>query len=157
MQKFFTIKIAWAFIIYALLNTICIGMGMGIPIFCIFFGLPVGWYIARRITIQSYDTRQMLGKMLLGAVSCAVFTFIGMALLWGPTIRMLFDPAADLENFGIPMILYEPLASFIGWIVLMIVISPFLQLLISLFGSHLTILWWFARREGEKESDPGSA
>ena len=33
---------------------------------------------------------------------------------------MLFDPTADLANFGIPQLLYEPLASFIGWLVLMI-------------------------------------
>jgi len=43
--------------------------------------------------------------------------------------------------------LYEPAASFIGWLVLMIVISPFLQLLMTLFGSHLALLWW-SRNEG---------
>ena len=40
------------------------------------------------------------------------------------------------------MILYEPLASFIGWQVLMVLISPFLQLLTTLFGSYLAILGW---------------
>ena len=53
---------------------------------------------------------------------------------------MLFDPAADLANFGIPLILYEPTASFIGWLVLMIVISPFLQFLMMLFGAQLMLL-----------------
>ena len=55
---------------------------------------------------------------------------------------MLFDPRADLANFGIPLILFDPQASFIGWLVLMIAISPFLQLLATLFGSHLTLLAW---------------
>ena len=55
---------------------------------------------------------------------------------------MLLDPQADLANFGIPMILYGPQASFIGWLVLMIVISPFLQLLATLFGAHVTMLVW---------------
>jgi hypothetical protein len=65
-----------------------------------------------------------------------------MVAIWGPTISMLFDPGRDLANTEVPMILYEPRASFIGWIVLMIVISPALQLLTTLFGSHLTLLGW---------------
>jgi hypothetical protein len=52
----------------------------------------------------------------------------------------VFDPVADLANFGIPLILYDPTASFIGWLALMIVISPFLQFLMALFGAHLTLL-----------------
>jgi len=34
-----------------------------------------------------------------------------------------------------PLLLFEPLTSFIGWIVLMVLISPFLQLLMTVFGS----------------------
>ncbi len=68
-----------------------------------------------------------------------------LAAIWGPTARMLFDPAADLASFGIPQILYEPRASFIGWLVLMIVISPFLQLLTTLFGAHVTLQWHLRR------------
>jgi len=67
-------------------------------------------------------------------------------VIWGSVAPMLFDPAADFVNFGIPMILYEPKVSFIGWLVLMIFISPFLQLLTTLFASHLTLLYWFTRR-----------
>jgi hypothetical protein len=59
---------------------------------------------------------------------------------------MLFDPGADLANFGIPLILYEPRASFIGWLVLMIVISPVLQLLTTLLGSHLALIRWARKR-----------
>jgi hypothetical protein len=38
------------------------------------------------------------------------------------------------------MILYDPKASFIGWLVPMIFISPFLQLLTTVFGSYMTLL-----------------
>ena len=136
-----TLKLGWALAIFAFVDIVCTGMGMGVPIFCILLGLPVGWYIARRITTRPFDTRQMLSKMLLGAALTSAFTFVGMTLIWARCIVMLFDPTADLANFGIPLILYEPLASFIGWLVLMIVISPFLQFLMTLFGAHLTWLW----------------
>jgi hypothetical protein len=157
MHKFFLLKIGWGFAIFAFLDIACIGIGMGVPIFCILFGLPVGWYIARRITIRPFDARKMLSKVLLGAALTSAFTFVGMALLWGPWIAMLFDPTADLENLGAPLVLYEPMASFIGWLVLMIVISPFLQLLMTLFGSHLTLLWWLSRGKGISEEKTGPA
>ena len=63
-----------------------------------------------------------------------------MAAVWGRAVGMLFDPAADLANFGIPLILYEPTASFVGWLVTMIFISPFLQFLMTLFGAQLALL-----------------
>lgn len=146
MYRLFTVRIGWALAAFALLDIICVGMGMGVPIVCILFGLPVGWYITRRIATRSLDMRHMLGKILLGAALTSGFTFILMAVLWGPAIPMLFDPAADLANFGIPQILYEPVASFVGWMVLMIVISPFLQFLMTLLGSHVTLLWWLSSR-----------
>jgi hypothetical protein len=62
---------------------------------------------------------------------------------------MLFDRAADLANFGIPMILYEPRASFIGWLLLMIFVSPFLQFLMTLFGAHLALWVWLERGGGD--------
>ena len=151
MHKVFSLKIGWTLAIFAFLDIVCVGAGMGVPIFCILLGLPVGWYIARRIAVRYCNTRRMLSKMLLGAVLTSVFTFVGMALLWGPWSVMLLDPAADLGKLGAPLILYEPAASFIGWLVLMIVISPFLQLLMTLFGSHLALLWWLSRRGGAGE------
>jgi len=157
MRKVFLLKIGWALAIFVFLDIICIGLGMGVPIFCILFGLPVGWYIARRVATRPFDTRRMLSSMLLGAVLTSAFTFAGMALLWGPWIAMLFDPAANLANLGAPLILYEPVASFIGWLVLMIVISPFLQLLMTLFGSHLTVLWWLSRGGGVSGEEAGLA
>jgi hypothetical protein len=145
MRRLFTLRIGWAFAVFALLDLICVGLGMGVPIFCILFGLPVGSYIARRAMTRPGQVREVLSRVLAGAVLASAFTFVVMGLLWGRCVAMLFDPLADLANFGIPFILYEPRASFIGWVVLMIVISPFLQLLMALFGSHLTLLWQLRR------------
>jgi len=39
------------------------------------------------------------------------------------------------------MILYEPKASFIAWLVLMIFISPFLQLLATVFGGYMALVF----------------
>jgi hypothetical protein len=88
----------------------------------------------------------VLRKVLLFATVTAGVTFAGMAVIWGPCAAMLFDPGADLANFGIPLILYEPWASFIGWLVLMIVISPVVQLLMTLLGSHLALIRWAGKR-----------
>jgi len=46
----------------------------------------------------------------------------------------------DAVQFGIPMILYEPKVSFIGWLALMIVISPVLQWLMMLAGAQLGLI-----------------
>jgi len=124
------------------LDIICVGMGMGVPIFCILFGFLVGWYIARMVTATTEEIREVLRKLLLHAAVTSAFTFVVMAAIWGRCLAMLFDPSADFANFGIPLILYDPQASFIGWLVLMIAISPFLQLLATLFGSHVTLLHW---------------
>ena len=148
MRKVFALKIGWALAIFVFLDLACVGLGMGVPILCILLGLPVGWYIARRVTTRTLRVGQMLGKVLAGAALTSAFTFVMMGLLWGRCVVMLFDPSADLANFGIPLILYEPKASFIGWLVLMIIISPFLQLLMTLFGSHLTLLWRLGRKAG---------
>jgi len=142
VNKLFTIKPGWAFGIYIVLDTICVGMGMGVPIFCILFGFPVGWYMVRMVVATTDQIRKVLRKLLPCAAATSAFTFVVMTVIWGRCIPMLFDPGMDYANFGIPMILYDPKASFIGWLVLMIVVSPFLQLLATLFGSHLTLLAW---------------
>jgi hypothetical protein len=148
MNRLYTLKWGWALALYCFLDLFCVGMGMGVPIFNILFGVVAGWYTARRIVaarrivLASTALQDVLKKVLIYAAIASAFTFIVMAVIWGPAVAMLFDPTADLANFGIPMILYEPRASFVGWLVLMIAISPFLQFLMTLFGAHLTLLRW---------------
>lgn len=139
MDRVLTVKAWVAFVAYVLADVVCVGMGMGVPIFCIGFGFLVGWYIAARAVQSASDLGEALGRILMQAVITSSVTFVLMAVLWGTVTGMLFDPAADFVNFGIPMILYDPRASFVGWLVLMIFISPFLQLLTALFSSYLTL------------------
>ena len=126
--------------IYTVLDTVCVGMGMGVPIFCILLGFPVGWYVAGTVATDTAEIRAVLKKLLLSATVTSAITFVEMAVIWGRCVTWLFDPGADYANFGIPLILYDPKASFVGWLVLMIAVSPFLQLLTTLLGAHLTLL-----------------
>jgi hypothetical protein len=138
---------AWvAFTAFVIADVICVGMGMGVPIFCIGFGFLVGWYVAARAIRSAPDLAEALGRILVHASVTSAVTFVMMAVIWGPVSLLLFDPAADFVNFGIPMILYDPRASFVGWLALMIFISPFLQLLTTLFSSYLTLLVSVRRR-----------
>ena len=136
-----------AFAIFVIIDLVCVGMGMGVPLACILLGFFVGWYIAKRATIATANVKDILWKALVQAVFTSAFTFVVISTIWGITIVMLFDPSADFENFGHPFILYDPKISFIGWLVLMILISPFLQLLTTIFGSYLTLLRWSKGKE----------
>ncbi len=145
MKKWLELKPKWVLGIFIILDIVWIGMGMGVPFFCILFGFLVGWYIVWNITTITDNVRMVLRQVLLYAVVTATVTLLGMLIIWGPSISFLFDPERDLVNTGVPMILYEPRASFIGWLVLMIVISPFLQLLTTLFGSYMAMLRWLEK------------
>jgi hypothetical protein len=142
MSKIFKLNIKIILIIFIILDLFCIAMGMGVPIFCILFGFPMGWYIAKRITINPENMNIIFKKIFVYAIITSFFTFFIMSIIWGNTISMLFNPSADFKNFGIPLILYDPKLSFMGWIILMIFISPFLQLLTTIFTAYLTLLRW---------------
>jgi hypothetical protein len=131
-----------AFAIFVIVDLVCVGLGMGVPILCILFGFFVGWYIAKRATMATANVKDILWKALVHAVTTSAVTFVVMSAIWGRSIVLLFDPSADFQNFGHPFILYDPKISFMGWLVLMIFISPFLQLLTTIFGSYLTLLHW---------------
>ena len=147
LGKLIALKPLWALGLFILLDIICIGLGMGVPFFCILLGLPVGWIIVKFITARTTQIKEVLRQILLYAAVTAVVTLLGMCLIWAPMSAMLFDPGNDLSTTGVPLILYEPRASFIGWLVLMIVISPVLQLLTTLFSSYLTLLAWLGKTE----------
>ena len=147
MGRIFKIKPWWAYGIFIVLDTICIGMGMGVPIFCVLFGFVVGWYIARAAIARTEAVEEAVRTFLRYALATAGYTFVAMAVIWGRWMVILFDPSTDYTNLGIPMMLYEPKVSFIGWQLLMICISPFLQVLATLFGSHVTLLGWLRRRK----------
>ena len=124
---------------------------MGVPIFCILFGFIVGYCVVRFITVKVTELPGVMQKTFVAALITASLTFLAMLALWMPFASYLFDPAKDLANTGIPLILYEPRASLIGWIVLMVLISPFLQLLTTLFGAYLTLLSWVNKAAYDKK------
>jgi hypothetical protein len=129
-------------IIFIILDVLAVGLGMGVPFFAILLGFVVGWFSPSVLIDTASDVRHLLHMCLVADCVPAGLTFLLMLAIWGPFTRMLFDPSADLADFGIPMILYEPKASFIGWIVLMIIISPFLQALAASFASLARLAWF---------------
>jgi prolipoprotein diacylglyceryltransferase len=137
-------------IIYLIIDIICVGAGMGVPIFCIILGFPLGWFIARRTAASAPDPHSMNKTILKLTFLASAFTFLLMIVIWGRTIPMLFNPRSDFQNFGHPFILYDPKMSFIGWLVLMMIVSPFLQLLATIFASFVTLV-----RIGRESSDRG--
>lgn len=149
MDRILRLNTKIAFAIFVIVDLVCVGLGMGVPLACILFGFFVGWYIAKRATITTANVKDVLWRVLVQAIITSGFTFVVMSAIWGRTIPMLFDPSADFQNFGHPFILYDPKISFIGWLVLMIIISPFLQLLTTIFSSYLTLLHWVRSRSND--------
>lgn len=136
----FNLNKKFTFLIYIILDTLLVGIGMGVPIFPILLGFPVGWYITRRLTLSERNLRDLLSDILKYSLYTSLITFLWMVIIWGSVATMLMNPHADFANFGIPMILFDPKISFIGWISLMIFISPFLQLVTTIFTAQVS-LW----------------
>ena len=140
LEKLIKLNTKIVVILYILIDVICVGAGMGVPIFCILLGFPLGWYIVNRMSVGAEPSHLMYYKIFRLSLLASGFTFLLMVIIWGSTVPMLFDPAADFQNFGHPFILYDPKISFIGWLILMIFLSPFLQLLTTIFASFITLL-----------------
>lgn len=136
----FNLNKKFTFLIYIILDTLLVGIGMGVPIFPILMGFPVGWYITRRLTLSERNLHDLLSDILKYSLYTSLITFLWMVIIWGSVATMLMNPHADFANFGIPMILFDPKISFIGWISLMIFISPFLQLVTTIFTAQVS-LW----------------
>jgi hypothetical protein len=146
-------------------DVLCVGLGMGVPIFAILWGFPAGWYLSRHVLAgRTISTTVDLAAAMRRAMSRNVWlagaTFAIMLVIWLPAVRLLFDPSVDISQFGTPLILYEPVASFIGWEVLMIVISPALQLLAGAFSAYLTFSpesRWRRERPARKQGRRGGS
>ena len=141
-KKIFIFRPLSVFVIYVALDIFC----MGVPFFDILFGFLVGWYLIKWISIGTSEVKEILKRLLVYSYMPVGVTCLGMLLLWGWSAKMLYGSEADMLNFGIPQILYEPRMSLIGWLVLMIAISPFLQLLTTVFAGNLTLLWLYRKK-----------
>ncbi len=146
MRNLMKLNLKTIIIFYILIDIICLGMGMGVPIFCILSGFPLGWYITKRVSVSPEQLYQKYYKIFKYSFLASIFTIIPLLVVWGRAILMLFDSSSDFQNFGHPFILYDPKISFIGWLILMVIISPFLQLLVTIFAAFITLI------RSEKES-----
>ncbi|MFO7928989.1 MAG: hypothetical protein R6U35_04920 [Candidatus Humimicrobiaceae bacterium] len=113
------------------LNIYCRGynfysLRMGVPVLNIFFGFFTWWFAARRNLILFSREKRILKNTFLYRLYSSGFAMVLMLFIWVPSIKMLFGPEQNLANFGIPMLLYEPVPSFMGCPVLMAMIYLFL-------------------------------
>ena len=128
-------------IFFALLDVACVEFGMGAPLLCIVLGCAVGWWVARRLKPADVPVGRLIRRILAVSAATSLFTLLMMLAIWGPCLAKLWESDAELANFGMPMLLFEPRPSFIAWLALMVVISPFLQFLMTLLGSCVTLAW----------------
>ena len=140
MNKIYELKLGWLFLIYIIIDILCAGAGMGVPIFCILFGFLTGWGIIRIILSRTDDFNQILRKSIKYGIATTLITFLLMLIIWGGAIIVFFNHNYDFKTFGHPLILYDPKLSFIGWLALMIVISPLLQLLTTVFSFYMSLI-----------------
>jgi hypothetical protein len=131
-------------ILIALANVFAVGLGMGVPFFAILLGFPVGWWLVRRFQRAAgpagLDPATGLRQLLVWGAGLAGVTLLLALVIWSPQIPNALDSAFDTTSFGIPLILYTPHASMIGWLVLMIVVSPVLQWMAVLTGGALALV-----------------
>jgi hypothetical protein len=135
---------------FVVLDIVAIGMGMGVPIFAILLGFPVGWFLPAVLAVHPPYTASDLRSLLRAALLTSAITLALCAVLWLPTLALLFDPSDRIAEFGMPLILFEPLPSFIGWLVLMVLVSPVLQALATLCGSFVRLA--LAPRSSESQA-----
>ena len=131
-----------AIIVYILLDILTIGVGMGVPFFTIIFGFLVGWLLPEFLALPPDLNLVSLRKLLRAAALSITVSLAVLGVIWLPALSWLGDPARDLAQFGMPLILFEPRASFIGWICLMVLISPFMQFLMTLLGGVIKLAYF---------------
>jgi len=112
-----------------------------VPFFCILLGFSVGWFGAVRAWHFVPGHVGAMRRSLRYALLTSLVTLVIMAAIWGRLVPLMFHPVIDPGNMGLPLLLYEPKASLVGWLVLMIFVSPFLQFLMTVFGSYATSLF----------------
>jgi len=138
-QKILKISPTKAVILYIFLDVICTGLGMGVPFLNILLGFLIGCFLASRAIEKTGDTAESARDSLKKGLLTSLFTMVQMIFIWWPYFLKFFEKGFDFKNTGIPNILYTPKASLVGWLILMVIISPFLQMLMSAFGSMLVL------------------
>ena len=81
MDRILRLNTRIAFAVFVIVDLVCVGMGMGVPIFCILFGFFVGWYIAKRTTTTTANVKDVLWRILVQAIVTSAFTFVLMSAI----------------------------------------------------------------------------
>lgn len=130
-------------IVVGLLDVFLIGLGMGVPVLAILFGLGVGWWFVGRPpaapAIEDDPVRIRARGLLTAAGALAAASLVVLLVVWGSSIGLAFDPDVEAAEWGIPLILYTSQASKIGWLLLMVVVSPALQFMAVVTGGVLRL------------------
>jgi hypothetical protein len=137
------------YLISILINGFLVGAGMGVPVFCILMGIPYGVLVVTKMQKKELHTNRhhhFYSGIIRSSFILALSTFIFMLIIWLPWILKSFAPGFDYETTGMPLILYTLKASFWGWVALMIVISPILQLMASI-SAAVAAVWMFSRKQ----------
>ncbi|UCF71203.1 MAG: hypothetical protein JSW49_02690 [candidate division WOR-3 bacterium] len=141
MKSIITMRLRTAGLIYIACDLMFVILGMGVPILCIILGFIVGWFVVIRLWEEHghADLQGLMRRTLKYSILSVLVTFAVMLVIWGRMFVLLFHTSTDYANLGIPLILYDPKLSFVGWLILMIFISPGLQLLTTIFAACVTI------------------
>lgn len=134
-----TIGQHWAGLLFAyvMLDLLMAVAGMGVPVFCILLGLPVGAMGARRAEYFLREIGPAMQRVVRYALVSSGITMFVMLGVWGRLIPACFGDVGQ-ACYGIPLILFDPKASLVGWLVLMIIIAPFIQFVVTLASAYLT-------------------
>ena len=130
-----------AILIFVIIDILSIGMGMGVPLVTILFGFVVGWTLPVFLELPEEISRESLKRLLKAGLITSAVSLMVLGLIWLPALSWLADPTRDFVQFGMPLILFEPRVSFIGWIALMVVVSPFLQFLMTVLGAVVRVVY----------------
>lgn len=137
-------------IVVGLINVFLIGLGMGVPVLAILFGFGVGWWFAGRPVatpaVEDDPVRIRARGLLTAAAGLAAASLVVLLVVWGTSIGIAFDPDVEAAEWGIPLILYTSQASKIGWLLLMLLVSPALQFMAVVTGGVLRL----SRRPGRR-------
>ena len=140
MNTLLRLKRTPAAVLYLVGALVSVEAGVGMPFCCIGLGLLVGWYIARRELRHANGFARMLRRATRTAVFTSLATFLMMAVIWGPRVGMASGPQSNLPSVGLPMTFHGAPESLIIWALLMVAISPLLQLMTTVFAAQFTIL-----------------
>ena len=140
MKSFLVRYVKW-FAFFGVLDVVATGMGMGVPVVAIALGFPAGYTAARRFGTDDSDTALRFGRVFSAGLLLYGFTMLMMAVIWIPSLVAGIRGSLEITRFGHPFFLYDPRMSFYGWMVLMIFVSPVLQLMAFLSAAF----WSFMR------------